>query len=372
MDSNKHLIGILTWHYYSNVGSNLQAIAMQNVFTTDRTETEFINYRPKFNEPWYKNLVRCVCSKITDCFPRLLPEMFRFRAYAFQKRYMRQSKLLLRSEELPPAARKYDAVLCGSDQIWAPNVFRKEYMLNFVPDEIDKYSYAASIGLNTIPDELTAQYQTYLNRFRMIGVRETQGVQLISELLPDYSGKLLDVLDPTFLVPLRFWDEIAVSPKTDTSYLFCYFLGNQTWQRQYAADWAKAHDLTAIIYSNDPADRQYADRHVRYMGPREFIGYLKNAAHVMTDSFHGTVFSLIYQKQFHVFYRFDENDPLCQNSRIDNLIGKIGIGPVVIRRDEPNHARVDYDVVDDKLQREIRKSMDFVQEIIAQIGEDDG
>ena len=366
---SKRKIGILTWHYYSNVGSNLQTIAMQKIFSTDETETEIINFRPKYREHWYRNLIRSACAAITDCFPRFLPEMLRFRSFSFQKHWLKQSDLLLTTEELTDSARKYDAVICGSDQIWAPNVFRKEYLLSFVPDGVGRYAYAASIGLNEIPDELYDNYRVLLNRFDLIGVRETQGVHLLSELAPECSDRISDVLDPTFLVPVCFWDELSLPPKKTAPFLFCYFLGSQKWHREYAAKWAKSRGLITVIYSDDHFDRQYADRHICFMGPREFLGYIREAAHIMTDSFHGTAFSIIYQKQFHIFYRFLEDDPICQNSRIDNIIDKFGIEAAVVRENGLDYGPVDYKTVNENVSREIRRSKAFADTILVRIGE---
>lgn len=366
--SSKKKIGLLTWHHYGNVGSNLQAIAMQNIFTTQSTETEFINYRPKYREPWYRNLIRLICSSIADFYPHLLPEILRFRAYSFQKHYMKQSKLIKKVEELANEAYRYDAVICGSDQIWAPNVFKKEYLLSFVPDEIKKFSYAASIGLNIIPDNLIDNYIKYLKRFQLIGIREVQGAKLISALIPECSEKIVDVLDPTFLVPVKFWDDISILPKYNDNYLFCYFLGDNEWQREYASKWAHEHGLKVIIYSNYNTDSQYADYHISFMGPREFVGYIRNAFHVMTDSFHGTTFSIIYKKQFNIFYRFADNDPICQNSRINNLIDKFGIGNSVVFQNMQNDCDIDYKIVNNKIEHEILKSKEFANEILKQIG----
>ena len=367
----KKKIGILTWHHYSNVGSNLQAIAMQNIFTTTLTETEFINYRPNYSESWYRNLIRFICSSIADSYPYLLPEMFRFRAYSFQKHYMKQSKLIKKSNELANEVLRYDAVICGSDQIWAPNVFKKEYLLSFVPDVIKKYSYAASIGLNVIPVNLIDNYVTYLKRFLLIGVREAQGAKLITELIPECAGRIVDVLDPTFLVPVSYWDDISILPKNRENYLFCYFLGNNVWQREYASKWAKDHGLKIIIYSSYHTDDQFADSHIYYMGPREFIGYIRNASHVMTDSFHGTTFSIIYKKQFNIFYRFEESDSLCQNSRINNLIDKFDIGNTVVSKNiknDSNDSNIDYTIANKKIEHEILRSKKFANKILRQIG----
>lgn len=361
-------IGILTWHHYSNVGSNLQAVAMQKIFSTPKTEVEFINYRPNYAEPWYRNVIRFVCSTIADYYPHVLPEMLRFRAYSFQKHYMNQSELIVDPDKLTNAAKRYDAIVCGSDQIWAPNVFKKEYLLSFVPDEIDKYAYGASIGLNSIPNNLKDLYILYLKRFALIGVREVQGEKIIRDLIPEIADRICDVLDPTFLVPITFWDEISKKIISDEGYLFCYFLGKQKWQRNYVAGWAKERGLKVIVYSEYDSDNSIADLHIKYMGPREFIGLIQHAAHVMTDSFHGMIFSLIYNKQFNVFYRFDEDDAICQNSRVDNLLNKFGIQQIVVKENQSNTFTLDYEVVNAKVEEEVSKSKEFVSLILKQIG----
>jgi len=361
-------IGILTWHHYSNVGSNLQAIAMQNIFSTPKIEAQFINYRPHYFEPWYRNLIRLVCGTISDSFPHALPEMLRFRAYSFQRKYMNQSELIIAPEKLTDVVKRYDAIICGSDQIWAPNVYKKEYLLSFVPDEIDKYAYGASIGLNSIPSDLIDNYRMYLKRFALIGVREAQGAKIIRGIIPECSDRIYDVLEPTFLVPVSYWNGIAKKTISDENYLLCYFLGDNEWQREYVSGWAKEHGLKLIVYSAYDSDIRIADLHIKYTGPCEFIGLVQHASHIMTDSFHGMVFSIIYNKQFNVFYRFNEDDPICQNSRVDNLIDKFGIQQVVVKEKEKNNHTVNYDKVNPRVEKEVSRSKEFVSRILKQAG----
>lgn len=358
-------VGILTWHYYSNVGSNLQAYAIQETLKNLGYTCEFINYRPlQRNEKKIKKRFRSVCSRITDRFPLLLPAIFRFRAYSFQKEYLNQSEVFYDTKKLYDQSLQYTCVICGSDQIWAPNVFSPEYMLSFVPDRIPKIAYAASIGLNKIPKQMVDNYRKYLSRFCAIGVREYMGANMVREILGKTSITVEDVLDPTFLLPASKWEALACSVNVKKKYLFCYFLGDpkvNKWQREVAKEFSKKNNKSVVIYSNFKADKEYADKYIKYLGPKEFLGYIKNADFVFTDSFHGVALSIILKKQVYIFYRFLKSDLLNQNSRIDNIIDKLSLQDRIINKNKSmGNSFIDYTKVDSLLDNEVLRSITFL------------
>ena len=158
-ESYRKDVGILTWHYYSNVGSALQAYALHTYIKKLGYSCEFVNYRKFVDKGILYKIVRNVCTKITNIFPKLLPETYRFRTYAFRKKYFEESKLIKTEQELEILNDEYKCFVCGSDQIWAPNVLDEVYLLPFVRPEKYKFSYAASIGLNKIPENLKKIYK---------------------------------------------------------------------------------------------------------------------------------------------------------------------------------------------------------------------
>ena len=344
-----------------------QAYAMQNLFDTDFSEAEIINYRPLYKKNILCNFIRYVCSIITNIFPKILPAILHFRAYNFQRKYLKQSELCYTFQDLKKIVNNYDIIICGSDQIWAPNSVTKEYLLNFVPDGLPKYSYAASIGFNYIPKTLFQLYKDNLLRFKAISVREQQGCNLLNEILEN-KVYICDVLDPTLMIQQNDWDKILVNINYTfhKKFVFCYFLGNNIWHRQYALNWARKNHYSIIIYSFEKKDKIYSDKQLHYIGPQEFLNYLKNSIHVFTDSFHGMAMSVVYKKDFNIFLRFSHNDPKCQNSRIFNMLNKLSLNQFLINEndsiDKPQH--IDYSTINNLLNKEKEKSNNYIKTIL--------
>ena len=136
------------------------------------------------------------------------------------------------------------------------------------------------------------------------------------------------VLDPTFLLSEIQWREIA-EPIHKKGYIFCYFLGNNISARKYALQLKKETGLNIVCIpfmdEINKCDIQFGDIRLFEVNPTSFLSYIINAEYVVTDSFHGTVFSVIFQKQFVVFNRFADNRKLSTNSRIDTLLETLEI-----------------------------------------------
>uniref|UniRef100_UPI0040567131 polysaccharide pyruvyl transferase family protein n=1 Tax=Agathobacter sp. TaxID=2021311 RepID=UPI0040567131 len=216
-------------------------------------------------------------------------------------------------------------VVAGSDQIWNPDFAGKNsYFLDFVKPE-SRIAFSASIGYDQLPKDIRKKYTSYWNQMRYISVREDSAADIIEEA----TGKRPDVfLDPTLLLAKEEWDEIVQVPKCSLpkKYILCLFLGNlpeiikNTYRKAYGME---------IVVLNDKTFRDY------YMlGPSEFIWLIKNAELVLTDSFHCSVFSIIYHKQFWVFEREDKK---LKNmfTRMETLLGRFEMTDRVRRWDEP-------------------------------------
>jgi hypothetical protein len=307
-------IGILTWHYYNNYGSTLQAYALQKFLKDIGYDNEIINYRnPAFGSNIvFKENIKVILSVINS-FLRLND----YRSYPFElfrKKYLKVSRVYYKGEDIN--ARPYSALICGSDQIWAPNVLNAVYMLDFAANmTVKKISYAASLGLTMIPDKLKTTYENYLKRFNNISVREDSGRDILRSLGIESSV----VLDPTLLISPLEWQKIENKPgNIDGKYIFCYFLNGEHTYRDKVAEFSKLHNIKVIGISSNPKDHDWINI-LNNIGPREFLWLVHNAEYVFTDSYHGTIFSIIYNRRFVSLRRFSEKDSISQNSRIDQL-----------------------------------------------------
>lgn len=304
-------IGILTWHYYKNFGSALQAYALQETLKKIGCQPQIINYRnPKFGkEDKIKNYIKLLLNKFG----------FEYNLYfeQFWKKYMNQTRLIQSKDQLSQIAKEFNSIICGSDQIWAPNVFNPIYMLDFVQNNnVRRISYAASIGLNYLPQDLKKTYKNLLSKFNMISVREKTGQELLEKECGIHSQV---VLDPTLLISRKEWEKIVKKPKeVSKNFIFCYFLNENHKYKEKVKKFAQKYDLQIFGFTTCSDDYKWMTK-VEKIGPCEFLWYIQNSEYVFTDSYHGTIFSLIFYKKFITFERFNSSDKICQNSRLEQL-----------------------------------------------------
>lgn len=229
-------------------------------------------------------------------------------------------------ESLKLGSWNYNAIVTGSDQVWLPSGFpSKFYTMMFVPDIIPKMSYASSFGVSTIPVYHQKEAEEFLKRLEYISVRELKGKELVFL----HAGREAEVVvDPTMLIDVKKWIELC-EPVSDEKYIFCYFLGTRREARIKAQMLSELTGLKIIVLKHldeyIKEDDNFGDYSPFDVGPERFISYIRHAEYVLTDSFHGTVFSILFNKKFLTFYRFTNDDKLSKNSRIDGLLTQLGI-----------------------------------------------
>ena len=323
-------VGVLTFLHNDNYGSALQAYALQRALTALGAEAEHLDYRPSRQEK-LRNLLTSGNS------PRLILEGMRKRSVRAQEEgarqkaasfgpfyaaHMRLSPVCADHAALKKQASQYDLLLCGSDQIWSPTWLNPAYFLDFAAKDQRKAAYAPSLGVKELPSpRKQAMMRSLLTGFERISVREAEGGRLLEKLLP---GTQIPVMpDPVCLLRREEWLEMAEHPHRKHPYLLCYFLGESPayWER-VARLQEKTGLRVKVIPLTAEAYRQPYDL-CAGLSPEQFLGYLDEAAVVCTDSFHGTVFSTIFQTDFEVFRRDREDDPASRNSRIDNLLRQL-------------------------------------------------
>lgn len=223
---------------------------------------------------------------------------------------------------------EYDAVVVGSDQLWLPsNVLADYYTLNWVPLEVKKIAYATSFGIGSIPSKYKQEYKKYLSRIDFLSARETSGQYIIKEM----TGKDVPLVnDPALLLDADLWNEVATNePIVKEKYVFCYFMGNNPEQRDFVKRLAKEKGLkvVALLHLDQyiASDEEYVDYAPWHVSPTDFVSLVKNAECVCTDSFHGTVFSIIYSRTFYTFMRFNKKASLSTNTRIISLLERLGL-----------------------------------------------
>lgn len=364
-------VGIITWHYCNNYGSFFQVYALEKHLESIGYAAEVINYRKPGNSTAKKAVKRIIYlleRRSPNRFVLLLrkifgsSEIFGFKFWSARNRMLKRTRLIINRDELERTARDYYAIICGSDQIWAPRGLDPVYMLDFVPDGVKRISYAASIGFNYIPDEMKATYKKYVSRLDSVSVREDVG----AKLLEDCSGICAEtVLDPTFLVERDVWESIATETMDDVSFIFCYFLNANHEYKSTVLAAAKELNCKIIGVSANKNDSEWLDVD-NDITPEEFLERIKKATLIFTDSFHGTALSLIMNKEFFVFERFSEKDPANQNSRIYSILKKAGASDRIVSASGNANLKkkLDYERTNAMIETERRKSKAFLKKAL--------
>ena len=362
--TSKPRVGILTWHFYDNAGSFLQALALQHVIELCGYSVKIIDYRKNFH---YKGIKRClwrIFERLFFLFPDFLFPRYAMKYYLLQRKYMKLVPCNSLSDLLK-TNKIFDTFVCGSDQIWAPNVLDNAYLLSFVEDEKKRIAYAPSIGLPLIPERLKSIYASNISKFQSVSVREKHGAELLKR---EFCISAQVVLDPTLLLTGEEWDKLIKIPVVkESSYVFCYFLGKNSWQVEFAKKIAEKEGKKLFIMSPHSDYSNYADRYWNNLTPDYFIGFLRNADKVLTDSFHGMAFSVNFKKDFLFFHRFAVADPVNQNSRVDSLADLLGLQGRLVVEDMQNcnHPAIDFKAVFEKLQAERQKSISYLEKALA-------
>lgn len=358
-------VGIVTWHYYANFGSGLQAFALQELLSDLGYEVNIINYRNPIydNSIWWKNAIKFLLHYIIGPFNKRIYGKTLQGAKKFQNCYLHQTQLFSNQEEIANIINDYYCIVYGSDQIWAPNVYAPIYMGAYIPRSIRKISYAASIGLNEIPYNLVKEYKCNLSSFSAIAVREDEGKNLLKQNC-DIEASV--VLDPTLMIDVNKYKGMQQYVKgIKGKFIYCYFLNKEHQYREKVEKYAHEQNLQIIGSSEKESDSDWMTI-LTNIGADHFLWLINNAETVFTDSYHGTIFSLLFHKEFWTFVRFEENSPICQNSRIRQLQNYFDIGHRIINnKDSINKSKlINYNNFERQLLRLRQNSIAYLKEAL--------
>lgn len=340
-------VGLVSVRNY-NYGSILQAYALQQELFDAGIDNELIYYKKRnvikqavriFNITLLLSKIRDIKRMIVcKTNPKLKP-IYRGRNAAFTK-FLKEnfifSPQLAGRKKLIEYTKKFDAFVLGSDQVWNPMLLGGDYYtLTWVPDSKAKVSYASSFGVTEIPSMQKRKTTYYLSRFNMISVRESKGADIVSKL----TGKDATVCcDPTVLTDRQRWDVLSGDvPIIKEQYVFCYFIGKNLEHREFAKKLANLNKckILAIKHIDEyiEIDDDFGDIEYLDVGPKEFVNFVRYSSFVCTDSFHGTIFSLLYQKTFFTFKRFSDAKSNSMNSRVINILQIVGLEDRLLEND---------------------------------------
>ncbi len=370
-------LGIITFHGSHNHGSMLQAYATQHVIEKLGIESEIINFRMNSQKEYYSlyprkfgamRFCRSLCM-----FP--LHEARKKKYAKFEKflknRFVLSGNELQNYDDLKSISDKYDLYLSGSDQIWSnliPEFKNPEadytgvYFLDFVNKQKRKISYASSVG--EISYENLLKKKELLEGYSFISTREKRGSEMI-ESITHKKAKI--VVDPTFLLKKQEWQSIMQHERIiKEKYVFLYTLRGIRpgikWG-QHLKKFASRFGLKIVCVSPFFPILVHGVTNLVNVGPEDFLNLIANAEVVFTDSFHGTAFSINFNKPF---FSFNKNG--SKDERKLGILRLTSLENRCIRSfaeiDEIQSYDIDYTVVNEKLDLLRRDSLDYLKKAI--------
>lgn len=334
-------VAIYTLNGNFNYGNRLQNYALQEVIKSLNYECETVILKNKITvNLLIKNFKKIV--KIILCMNKRENNFKKF-----SKKYIIETR---------ESSKKYDYYVCGSDQVWnyTFDTFSDKYLFAHLNIK-NKISYAASIGLNKIDDEYKNLFKENLMKFKAISLREEKGNELVKELTNRVD--IETVIDPTMLVDETKWNKIMKKPEilNANNYILTYFLGDLSANRK--------KEIIRVANENNCEIINIMDKKSPYYNcdPAEFLYLEKHAFLICTDSFHSSVFALLFNRPFIIFDR-EQKAYMNMNSRLKTLVEKFDLKNRTfegkITEDNLNH---DYTLAFKILKEERKKSMLFLK-----------
>jgi polysaccharide pyruvyl transferase WcaK-like protein len=379
-------IGILTIHDSPNYGACLQCYALWKYLAEQGYDCEIIDlHRPIAHSDYIpsKRYHRCRplsqswISKLKKNVKKLLgikSKPIKYYNDEAKKKFEEFNSLYKKSAPYtsidafyknPP---QYDIYIAGSDQLWNPTQHYciEPYFLTFVSgSEKKKISFSTSIGITELTDDEKKMFKEWLNDFTAISVREKQAKQLLESFV---GREVNQISDPTFLLSPSSWHFIANAPTSKEPYILYFALHFDKNLLNYCQKLSKESGLCLYVLNqtqSDSIDNSYIA--IKDAGPRDFLGYIENAEMVITDSFHGTVFSLIMGAKNFYTHISPRNK---RGSRIEDLLETYALKNHILREDlSRTYLDLQKDIVERQqviavINRERTRSIDYLKSVV--------
>ncbi|MED4600761.1 polysaccharide pyruvyl transferase family protein [Paenibacillus validus] len=359
-------VGIFTFHDADNYGAVLQAYALQETVKFLTNDVEIVNYKQPYIIDKYK-VVRINNSSLLKLIRSIISTLIRYKDTSrkkeafnnFRKRYLNISEEIYKEKN---EIKGYDIYISGSDQVWNPEItnFDEVFFLKF-SNEGRKISYAASIGRDEISEKEKDFLKNNIKNLDLISVREDSALKILNGLT---ENRVERVLDPTLLADTKIWDEL-ICGKSANEYLLVYTVGPIGNVMEIANYIAKKMGIKIINITDKIMIKKYNVKTLRDIGPESFVGLFKNATFIITNSFHGTAFSIIFNKDFLTIPH------KTGGTRMIDLLNLLKLDARIINNqmkiDDYLEQKIDYTVTNKILNEEKEKSLEFLKNAIQNI-----
>lgn len=320
-------IGILTFHRADNYGALLQVYALQQKLYEKANTVEIIDYRCQAIENEYiynfvpafrKNLIKWLCNFIKNIYIVPKKRIKAKKCDAFREKYLLLSKSYTSKEDRTYIQKKYDVVFTGSDQIWNTKLTNGKddwYCLKKEANDTRVVSYGASVGNLKLFSDKFKLFEEDLRKYYMISTRESESAVFLSKKL---NKVIYQVLDPTLLVTEQKWSELSEKSnvKLKDKFVLYYDVEKNSLSEKIAKD-VSARREYKLVHFDASIKMLFSGKYMQEAGPIEFLWLIRNADFIVTSSFHATVFSILFEKDFCVVPH------LTTGSRVRNLLSDL-------------------------------------------------
>ncbi len=360
---DKKTIGVITF-FRRNYGAFLQAYALQKALEKTGFSPELINYDYYHDNTFFEVPKILFKKNKKEFIKRVLSNI---KNYSSQKKSnkvfdnsveknLKVGKRIKSYKDLKKSPPQYDAYLSGSDQVFNPNLNPQGWesrLLSFT--EGRKFTYAASCGSSNIENSnYLSSFKNEIVKFSLLSFREKSFFDNISREISDLKGEVN--IDPVFLLSRDEWSTFSNDKIHDQKYIFVYFVAEKGATINRALELSKETGLP-LLFSKKMKIKGNVIKTKGIMSPEEWIGAIKNAEYVVTNSFHGTSLSIIFQKKLVIV------EPKKNPERIRNLITNCNIEKLMKPFDPINYK---YSFIDCEkyIQKEKTKSYDYLKRVL--------
>lgn len=361
-------VGILTFPNSASYGACLQMVALQNTVRRMGHEVEIINYHnpymkaEKHTDRGRNSLKRTLQRRARVLLHRRL--YARFRCFENQHVVRYPARAFTDAKRLPAIGQRYDAIICGSDQVWSPYITDTDisYFLDFCGDTTKRIAYAPSFGAETFPTGFEERIAPELQKFHALSARELPGKEIAERLT---GRETTIVTDPTWLVDAADWAAMEQPhPAASGDYVLFFVVRQSEELLRRCKAFAKQHNLKVVVVGGNPVSAaRNKDPMLSYavdIGPEQWLYLVHNARYVFTNSFHGTAFSVLFKRDVYV------QIPSQSGSRLRQVLENFGMEDRVVRAEEElTEKPVDYQRVQSIFAQLKEQSLTYLKDALA-------
>ena len=348
-------LGIITFHRAVNYGAVLQTYALTKYLNGIGFETEVVDYRENRVDNEYKLFPQKASVKriIKDLLYFPIKNKKNKKFEEFRQSKIKMSKKIYNKENLKDSEKEYNYFITGSDQVFNYKLtdFDKNYFLDFVKEDSKKLSYAASLGMDRIPEDKKEEYKRLLSKFFKISIREQQNKEMIENLINE---KAEVNIDPTFLISKDEWQKLAQKPKEE-NYILIFVMQRNKSIFEFAEELSKETNCKIIYIAND-YKRIVKGKYKYNLSPEEWLGYFEYAKYVITNSFHGLAFSILFEKDFYIEL---QKEPATANARMNNILQKFKLEDRKVENGKYEKTEINWSYAREEIRKEKTKTLEY-------------